>query len=608
MENTIPVSRTTCLSPKGYVYSRGYGFLENWGLHAVAYNPELMNAMKRCNHPGADVPPSVEGAPVECAAFWGMYLIGLAFCSNTFPREEILRAGNELVQSVEQARGEDGYLGSHELNDRLGGDGSGTGVNWDVWGQYLAIYGLLQWHKATGCPTARKLALEGAEVCIRHFEHRPYTAGFDTVATSLGHVYALLYQETGEEKYLAEAMRILEKEWPVNGDWLREIEEGKECFQFKLNRWEILHCILLLGTLYEITGEPRFFNAFERVWWNVVKTNRQSTGGITKREMLVSNPYEAGATETCCCIAWIAYSLEYLRYSKNSYVADEIELTYYNAVLGALMDGLRTVSYDNPMEGYRVKSQIHLPFNYNAAAPDMNCCQANACRGVGEVSRWASMTDDHALYLNYYSPCAMQTQTPSGQPITLHIQGDYPVSGHVRVTVEGLAKPEKFVLMLRIPCWSGKTGVVLNGIAQTGMTPGQYFPLPKEWRDGDEVSLALDMTVHFWAGEERFAGRTAVYYGPMLMAYDMSMNDYQLLPDTVLHQEALHQAAPAAGDGVHCWVTLDIETTSGKNVRLVDYASAGKNAEFYTTWQRVITVPKPLAFSAEGMPVWINRG
>lgn len=608
MGNTIPVSQTTCLAPEGYVYNRGWGFLDAWGVHALRYNPELIHAVTRCNHPDADVPPPVEGAPVEAAAFWGMHLIGLAFSYQVFAREEILRAGDELVQAVDSARGEDGYLGSHEAADRLGGDGSGTDVNWDVWGQYLAIYGLLQWSRATGCPTAKKLALEGAEVCIRHFADKPYTAGFDTVATSLGHVYALLYQETGEDKYLAEAMRILEQDWPQNGNWLQEIEAGKECFQFRLNRWEVLHCILLLGTLYEITGEERYFRAVENVWWSVLKSTRQNTGAITKRELLAASPYEKGATETCCCIAWIAYSLEYLRYSRDSRVADEIELTYFNAVLGALMGDLRAVSYDNPMEGYRVRSQVHLPFNYNAAAPDMNCCQANACRGVGEVSRWASMTDDKALYLNYYGPCVLQTRTPGGQPVTLRIEGNYPVSGHVKVTAEGLAQPERFTLMLRIPQWSQSTEILLNGTAQTGVTAGAYFPIGKAWQSGDEIALTLDMSVHFWAGEERFAGRTSVYYGPLLMAYDMSMNGYRLLPDTVFHPDALRKAVPSPGDGVHHWAVLDVETVSGGTVRLVDYASAGKTGAFYTTWQRVLPASPPLVFDREGPPVWLSRG
>lgn len=601
-------SRTLLLAPEGYVKDRVGGFLKHWGVRALECNPELIYAVRRANHQDADVPGAVEGAPVEAAAFWGMHLTGLALCHTAFGQDELLRAGDELVQAIAVARGDDGYLGSHAEGDRLGGDGSSKEINWDVWGQYLAIYGLLQWHKATGSELAMRLALDGAEVCLRHFRNRPYTAGFESVATSLGHVYALLYQETGEEKYLAEARRVLEKEWPNNGDWLNEIEAGKECFQFRLNRWEILHNFLLLSALYEATGQERYRQAFERVWWSVLKLERHNTGAITSREIMAGSPYETGAIETCCAIGWIAYGVEYLRLSKNSYVADEMELTYYNAVLGALMDGLREVSYDNPMEGYRVKSQVHLPFNYNAAAPDMNCCQANALRGMGEVVRWASMTESEALYLNYYGPCAMKTRTPAGQEIVLRIQGNYPASGRVKVLVEGLARPEAFRLMLRIPCWSEKTELSLNGEARDNVSPGRYHALEKQWQNGDALDLTLDMSVHFWAGEGRYAGRTAVYYGPLLMAYDMDTNGHRPLPEAVLPQKALRNARPVPGDGARNWVTLDVTTETGETVRLEDYAGAGKTGAFYTTWQRVNPAPSPMAFERGGLPVWLNRG
>lgn len=604
----FPESSISCLAPEGYVYERCYGFLKNWGLKAVANNPELIYAVCRCNHPEADTPAPVEGAPVEAAAFWGMHLMGLAFCYSTFRKEEIRQAGDDLVQQILHARGEDGYLGSHEMHDRLGGDGSSKDVNWDVWGQYLATYGLYQWYHITGNADAKHLCLEGVEVCLRHFKDQPYTAGFASVATSMGHMYAVLYQETREEKYLAEAQRILEKEWPVNGDWLHEVEAGKDCFHFKLNRWEILHVLLLLGTMYEITGEQRYYRTLERVWWNVVKLERHNTGAITSREVMVGSPYQSGAIETCCSIGWIAYSLEYLRYSKNSYVADEMELTYYNAVLGALMAGLREVAYDNPMEGYRVKSQVHLTFNYNAAAPDMNCCQANACRGLGEVSRWAAMTDAEALYLNYYGPCTMQMKTPGGQNITLRIEGDYPVSGNVRVCLDGLAAPEAFTLQLRIPCWSENTGICVDGKSRAKIVPGKYYPITRQWSNGACIELSLDMQVHFWAGEEAYAGRTAVYYGPLLMALDMEMNQYRLLPETVFTQAELRNAILKPGDGFHQWAVLDVKTTAGDTVRLVDYASAGKTGAFYTTWQRVVPAPSPLAVEESQAPVWLNRG
>ena len=47
----------------------------------------------------------------------------------------------------------------------------------------------------------------------------------------------------------------------------------------------------------------------------------------------MGNPYASGAIETCCVIAWAAMSAEMLKMTDNSVVADELELTFLNAIM-----------------------------------------------------------------------------------------------------------------------------------------------------------------------------------------------------------------------------------------------------------------------------------
>ncbi|MBQ4074319.1 MAG: glycoside hydrolase family 127 protein [Clostridia bacterium] len=604
----LPESLISALKPEGFIAYKTANYIKTWGLHAIEDNPEIIESLHRCNHGGDATRSPYEGAFLEAACFWGMHLIGLSFCYRMYKTREIYEAGEEIVNLIAKERGQDGYLGSFPPEKRMGGNKLGYEENWDIWGQYLGASGMFYWYKATGNALAKQIALEAADNCIRHFEDRTYAVGFKTVSFSVGHIYALLYQETKDEKYLKECMRLLEKEWPQTMDWFNGVKAGNEFHQVGDKRWEALHGIMMLGVLWEETGNQEYYDVIEKIWWSIVKTDRHNNGAFSTKECAIGTPYEPGAIETCCSIAWIAYSLEYLRYCKNSYVADEIELTYYNTILGSLSPNLREVAYDNPMEGFFVKSQVPLAFCYNGAAPDVNCCQANSCRGVGEVVRWAAMTDERSLYLNYYSPCSLDSVTPGKQKINLYVQGDYPASGRVTVTVRGLEKKEKFSLQMRIPCWSHETKGRLNGEALSDLKAGQYYPIEKEWENGDTIVLDLDMQVHFWAGEDRFKGRTSIYYGPILMVHDMDYTHHKILPRTVFSVEALRNAHVKKGDGRNQWVIAEVRDESGEMMQLIDYASAGKTGAFFSSWLRVTPAPVPVSFSHDGMPVWLNKG
>lgn len=414
-----------------------------------------------------------------------------------------------------------------------------------------------------------------------------------------------MYQETGDERYLAEARRIIENDWPKHGNWLADVLAGKDLCESDLPRWEVLHAIMAPGCLYETTGEQAYLDAFEHIWWSIVKTDRHNTGGFSTHEKAIGSPYAEGPIETCCTVAWIGMGVSYLKLSRNSYVADELEMSYFNTILGTLTSSLREVTYDTPMEGYIVKSQIALPTIFNSGTPDFNCCQGNACRGFGEVSQWAALTDESALYVNYYGPSTLHLTTPGGQAARLRIAGDYPVSGDVTVTLEGLAREEDFALCLRIPRWSENTQAIVRDEAPISATPGEYLSLQRTWKPGDTVRLQLDMTLHFWVGEERFAGRTAVYYGPILLAFDEKVAG-KPAKETYFALDALQSMTVSAGDGETSWLNFDTVDTRGVKRRLIDFASAGKSGGFYTIWLRVVHDLTPLPFDRNGLPVWLN--
>ena len=138
------------------------------------------------------------------------------------------------------------------------------------------------------------------------------------------HSLCLLYEHTGNPRYLNLAKKIRDEfaatdaaGKPLAGDYLNGALAGKEFYELPKPRWESLYPIMGLAELYVITGDEKYRQAVEHFWWSIVKSDRHNNGGFSSGEKAVGNPYDKGAIETCCTIAWIALSVEMLRLTRQ---------------------------------------------------------------------------------------------------------------------------------------------------------------------------------------------------------------------------------------------------------------------------------------------------
>lgn len=621
--------RALHLELRGPVGDRVERNVDRWLLPAPDANPGMLGMFRvRDRKPTPSIVP-------WAGEFAGKYLISAVQALRMTRRKDLEDRVASFVEELIATQAPDGYLGPFPEGERLLG-------NWDLWGHYHVMQGLLLWHERTGDAAALDAATRAAELMERTYldgARRVIDAGSPEMNMAAIHVLGWLYRLTGRERTLRLA-REIEKDWERAGDYLRAGLAGTDFYRTPLPRWESLHGVQGLVELYRITGDDRYRTAFESLWRSIARRDRHNTGGFSTGEKAVGDPYAPGAIETCCTVAWAALSIDMLRLTGDPSAADELELSTFNAILGAQHRSGRWWTYDTPMDGVREASAHAIVFQARAGTPELNCCSVNGPRGLGMIAEWAFLADSAGIVVNYYGPCEATMELDDGTPLRIAVETEYPFGaarpfgaglgpgpepgadgGLVRIRVFP-AVERRFALRLRIPSWARGTRIALpdpapgarapqEGTPEPGPPPpGTYHAVERLWRPGDELTVAFDLGLRVLPGDRAQRGRLSLYYGPVLLAYDQSRNpfDEDGLPRIDAEAVAGLQIGGAGPAGLErCdppppLLLLAVPAEGGRSVALSDFASAGAAGTRYRTWLPGVRIPPPVPLPDDAPP------
>lgn len=553
--------------------------MNNWLLTAPYHNPGMVQMYFRRNQPHQWLVPWY-------GEFSGKYLTSASLCYMMQPNDQLAKAIGYVVDQLALGQDEDGYLGVWPDSQKLRGRTQAGDKTWDAWGHYHNMMGLYLWHKASGSEKAWDV-LDKAIGCLHDFfivQNHDMDEDKDGTDTAIAHICALIYQDTGDER----CMDLIRKAFDtfdtvLGGNYYNAGLEGTPFYRMQRTRWECLHSIQTIKAMYDITGEESYKTAFANIWDGIVRNDRHNTGGFSSGERACGNPYDLRAIETCCTVAWMALSVDMLYMSDDPYVADELELSTWNGLIGAQQANGRSFTYNTPMIGDKKASAHEIVFQAIAGSSELNCCSVNGPRGIGMIGDWGVNASGEQVTVNYYGASETTVVTDSGCKVTLVQSGAYPFGADLKIEVRADERYDGDI-RLRIPFWSENTSVLRNGEALEGVTPRSYLTIHHA-KDGDVYELSMDMSPHFWQGNMELGGKTSVYLGPILMTADQRFNDgnYENLPTLRLSELTIEPAE--CPDTLYPTPYLLVKASSGESsVILCDFASAGQTGTQYTTW------------------------
>ena len=318
----------------------------------------------------------------------------------------------------------------------------------------------------------------------------------------------------------------------------------------------------------------------------------------TAREQ--TNPDITRMMETCTGVTWMKFCSHVLRLTGDCTAAEAIETYVYNGLVGAMKPDGTGFSYVNLLDGVKT---TNTGWGWEFGGFRVTCCNLNGPMGLAYIPYVAVMRSAEGPVVNLYCGLDAKTETPSGAPLALSIDTDYPLGGHVRIAVSPAA-PETFTLRLRIPAWSAETAVAVNGDAAfsrvaretrpEGRIPtraGAYLELRREWRPGDVVELGFDMRCRRVEGPHGVNragdGRVAVMRGPVVLTREERFDPRYDAPAAITADAdgaiAARRVEPPT-PGVR--LAIEVPTAAGP-ILMTDYASAGNWGESrIRTWIR----------------------
>jgi len=159
------------------------------------------------------------------------------------------------------------------------------------------------------------------------------------------------------------------------------------------------------------------------------------------------------------------------------------------------------------------------------------CCTSNMHQGWPKFTQnlWYA-TDDGGLAATIYSPSSVKAKVADGVDVHFVEDTKYPFEETINIRLESISEECAFPLVVRIPQWSVKSEIMINGEpVEWAKDEMNLVRIEREWKAGDVVTLEFtpETTLSVWKEKSR-----AVERGPLVYALHVDA-DVKLVKNTV---------------------------------------------------------------------------
>ena len=400
------------------------------------------------------------------------------------------------------------------------------------------------------------------------------------------HSVIWLYNRTGDKWLLSLAEKIYRKTapWASRGHKLEEIKNWKgirEGFDWPmwfsdLIDWHNVNIAQGFKTpaqYYLLNGNKKYLNAtYDN--FNIVREHfGQVPGGMYGSDENCRPGYDdpRQAIELCGIVEHMNSDEHLLRITGDTFWADHIENIAFNSFPATVSPDFKAVRYLTSPNMVVSDSESHSP-GIQQTGPFLNfnpfssrCCQHNHTQGWPYFTEnlWMA-TPDNGIAAVIYSPSKVNAKVGNNTNVSITNKTNYPFSDDLIFEIE-TDKSDNFPIYFRIPSWSKKSTIMINGKRiNTPIEASKFLKINRKWCNGDIVKIVFpkNISIKRW---EKNHNSASVNYGPLTF----SLNIKEKYVEKPSEKNAIRDSRWQKNVDKKMWPTYEIYPESNWNYGLI---------------------------------------
>ena len=417
----------------------------------------------------------------------------------------------------------------------------------DWWPRMPMMYALQSYYEATNDKRVIPFLSKYFKYELANLDSDPLKEWGKSRAGDNMEIAIWLYNKTGDQDLLKLVEKLKQQAYP----WIDIYSNNG--FYFFGDDFQPKHMVnvaqaLKFPVLYaQLQDRPSNLEALSKGIAHIMHDHGQPEGLGSGTEFLAGTSSIEGV-ETCTVVEWMQSLETAAKVIHDARIGDQLEKVAFNALPAQFSRDFKNHSY------YTLPNQvqsIHGEHGFNqdyssgiVSSPysGFGCCRYNMHMGWPYfVKSSVVATPEKGLAIITYGPMEIETVVAENKKIKITEETNYPFEEQIRLKVR-LTASASFPLILRIPAWSVKPSIKLNGTTLKGIKAAEMFTISREWKDQDQLELNFPMQITTHA---QVNNSVSVERGPIVYALEIKpankvtkthpvvgFTDYEIRPES----------------------------------------------------------------------------